>query len=109
MLGHERLAALDALRAHAAQIGFVRLDELGLRAVGLDGLPMEADRRQHGVERLGADAALERRAADLAQERLKRRLVGRGVWLLRGCAFVCAARGAARSSQTRCNMSVRFS
>ena len=39
-----------------------------------DGLAMDADAGQDGVERLGADAALERRRRALAQERLKRQL-----------------------------------
>ena len=42
-----------------------------LRAVLRDGLAMDADRGQHGVQCLGANAALERRAADLAEEGLE--------------------------------------
>ena len=56
-----------------AQIRLVGVDELGLRAIGHDGLAVEADAGQDGVERLGADAALDRRRADLAQESLETR------------------------------------
>src|SRR6185503_13285384 len=58
--------------AHAAQIAFVRVDELGLRTVLLDGAPVQLDRGQNGVERRGGNAALERFGAHVAQEGLKR-------------------------------------
>jgi hypothetical protein len=79
VLGQQRSPALDPLRAHAAQIGFIRLHELGLRAVLRDGLAMDADRRQHGVQRLGADAAFERRSAHLAEEGLESGVLGRSI------------------------------
>ncbi len=94
MLGDQRLAGLDALRAHAAQVGFVRLDEFGLRAVGCDRLAMDADAGKDRIGRFGADAALERRAADLGQERLESGLVGGGLRCGRHAFLLRARRGA---------------
>ncbi len=62
---------LDPLRAHAAQVPLVGIDELGLRAVGLNGLAMKPNARQNRVERLGSDTALERCFSDFAEEGLK--------------------------------------
>ena len=73
VLGHQRLPALDALRAHAPQVALVGVDELGLRPIGHDGLPVKADAGKDRVDRLGAYAALDGARTDLTQERLRMR------------------------------------
>ena len=64
VLGHERLAALDSPRADAPQIGFVRLDELGLRSIGLrrlgGGCGCPAARRRASPRRCRAPCAVAR-------------------------------------------------
>ena len=64
------------------KIRLVGVDELGLRAIGHDGLAVETDAGQDGVDRLRADAALDRRGAHLAKKASNR---GR---LLVGCVRV---------------------
>ncbi len=76
-------------RAHAPQVTLVGVDELGLRAIGHDGLTVEADAGEDRVHGLGAYTALDGARTDLTQERRECGRLCRGVRLrlldLRAC------------------------